>query len=145
MYGHTRFLNSVYKYTLFIHVCIDTVGSWSFGLHPQKPEYVPATFLGIWVLQVPDELIVSDWRGGGSSVLRPRLATLTVSQYSGISVSPSWRSASYGWLVCPSSMVRYALCISIVWESGFPYLAVLLYLLYKMYTNILCLYIHIER
>ena len=31
-----------------------------------------------------------------SSVLRPRLATLAVSQYSGSSVSPTWRSASYG-------------------------------------------------
>ena len=32
----------------------------------------------------------------GLSVLHPRLATLTVSRYSGSSVSPTWRFASYG-------------------------------------------------
>ena len=32
----------------------------------------------------------------GLSIFRPWLATLAVSQYSGSSVSPTWRSASYG-------------------------------------------------
>ena len=60
----------------------------------------------------------------GSSVLHPRLATLAVSRYSGSSVSHTWRSASYGGLVFPLSEVRYIRCVSIVWESQFPYLAV---------------------
>ena len=59
----------------------------------------------------------------GSSVLRPQLAALSISQYSGSSVSPTWRSASYGGLVYPSSVVCYARCILIIWESRFPYLA----------------------
>ena len=59
----------------------------------------------------------------GSSVLRPRLATLAVSRYSGSSVSPTWRSASYGGLVCPSFEVHYARCISMFWEFRLPYLA----------------------
>ena len=60
---------------------------------------------------------------GGTSVLLPRLSTLAVSRYSRSSVSPTWQSASYGGLVFLSSVVRYARCISIVWEPWFPYLA----------------------
>ena len=59
----------------------------------------------------------------GLSVLRPRLATLDVSRYYGSSVYPTWRSDSYEGFVCPSSVVFYACCISIVWDSQLPYLA----------------------
>ena len=62
---------------------------------------------------------------GGSSILRPRLATLAVSRYSGRYVYHTWRSTSYGGLVCPLSEVHYARCVSIVWEPRFPYLALI--------------------
>ena len=51
----------------------------------------------------------------GLSVLCPCLATLAVSRYSGSSVSPTWQSASYRGLICPSFMVRYARFMIIVW------------------------------
>ena len=70
-----------------------------------------------------------------SSVLRPRLAMLDVSWYSGSSVSPTWLSTSYGGLFFLLSVVCSIWCVWIVWDSCFPYLALQLWMKFLQHVT----------